>query len=399
MNLDEALPLLGGLSPAAFMRRHWQKKPLLVRQAWPGVVPPLARPALFALAGEDGVESRLVERRGAGTQAADWRVRQGPFARRALPPTTRAGWTLLVQGLDLHVPAARQMLEAFRFVPDARLDDLMVSWASDGGGVGPHLDAYDVFLLQVQGRRRWRIGPLRAGQDDGFVPGAPLKLLQRFEPEHEWVLEPGDLLYLPPRWGHDGDAVGSDCMTCSVGFRAPSEHELAADLVARLADEVAEALADERGASAEPGGRRYRDPRQAATATPAALPPALAEFARQAVERAINDDPRWLARALGESLSEPKPGVWFAAAGTAASAGDVRLDRRTRMLYDEHHIFINGQAFEASGRDATLMRQLADQRTLGTAERRRLGAGAQALLAQWLADGWVHPAADDGEQA
>jgi 50S ribosomal protein L16 3-hydroxylase len=398
MNLDDALPLLGGLSPAAFMRRHWQKKPLLVRQAWPGVVPPLARPALFALAAQEGVESRLVQRRGEGTQANDWRVRQGPFARRALPPTTRAGWTLLVQGLDLHVPAARQMLEAFRFVPDARLDDLMVSWASDGGGVGPHLDAYDVFLLQVQGRRRWRIGRLRAGHDDRFVPGAPLKLLQHFEPDEEWVLEPGDMLYLPPRWGHDGDAVGGDCMTCSVGFRAPSAHELAADLIARLADEVAEALADERGASAEPGGRRYRDPRQAATATPAALPPALADFAREAVERALNDDPRWLARALGESLSEPKPGVWFEGEGAAGPTGAVRLDRRTRMLYDAHHVFINGQAYEAGGRDATLMRQLADRRTLGAAERRRLGAGAAALLAQWLADGWVH-AADDGDPA
>lgn len=395
-DIDTPTPLLGGLSPAVFMRRHWQKKPLLVRQAWPGVQPPLARPALFELAGADGVESRLVERPAAGSaRGAGWRVRHGPFARRALPPASRPGWTLLVQGLDLHVPAARQMLEAFRFVPDARLDDLMVSWASDGGGVGPHLDAYDVFLLQVQGRRRWRIGPIGKGQDDRFVPGAPLKLLQHFEPDQERVLEPGDMLYLPPRWGHDGDAVGGDCMTCSVGFRAPSAHELAADLIARLADEVADSLADERGASAEPGGRRYRDPRQAATTTPAALPAALAEFAREAVERAINDDPRWLARALGESLSEPKPGVWFEAG--AAADGDVALDARSRMLYDAHHVFINGQAFEAAGRDATLMRRLADQRRLVVADRQRLSPGAAALLDQWLHDGWLR-ATEPGEQ-
>jgi 50S ribosomal protein L16 3-hydroxylase len=390
------LPLLGGLSPAAFMRRHWQKKPLVVRGAWPGVQPPLARAALFALAGDDGVESRLVQRVGAADSAAGWRVRQGPFARRSLPPVAQPAWTLLVQGLDLHLPAARALLEAFRFVPDARLDDLMVSWASDGGGVGPHLDAYDVFLLQVQGRRRWRIGKLRPGHDDRFVPGAPLKLLQRFEPEHEWVLDPGDLLYLPPRWGHDGDAVGGDCMTCSVGFRAPSDGELAADLIARLADEVAESLAEERGASAEPGGRRYRDPHQPATATPAALPPALAGFARDAVQRTLDADPRWLARALGESLSEPKPGVWFdGAAAVPADEGlaAVVLDRRTRMLYDEHHVFINGQAFEARGRDAQLMRRLADTRRLAAAECRRLSAGAATLLAQWQADGWLH--ADD----
>jgi 50S ribosomal protein L16 3-hydroxylase len=394
---ERPLPLLGGLSPAAFMKRHWQKKPLLVRQAWPAVQPPLPRPALFALAQADGVESRLVERRGAGTAATDWRVRRGPFARRALPPVSRAGWTLLVQGLDLHVPAARALLEAFRFVPDARLDDLMVSWASDGGGVGPHLDAYDVFLLQVQGRRRWRIGPLRKGQDHGFVPGAPLKLLRHFEPDQEWVLEPGDLLYLPPRWGHDGDAVGGDCMTCSVGFRAPSEGELASELMARLADELAEALAGERGASAEPGGHRYRDPGQPATPTPAAVPLALLDFARQAVQRALDDDPRWLARTLGESLSEPKPGVWFEGGARADPGGAVVLDRRTRMLYDAQHVFINGQAFEAGGRDAQLMHGLADQRRLAAGARRRLSAGAQALLAQWLADGWLHPEPTDTE--
>jgi len=390
-SLARPLPLLGGLSPATFMRRHWQRKPLLVRQAWPGVAPPLARPALFALAQHDGVESRLVQRLGDGTAAADWRVRRGPFGRRALPPVARPGWTLLLQGLDLHVPAARAMLEAFRFVPDARLDDLMVSWASDGGGVGPHLDAYDVFLLQVQGRRRWRLGPRRPGPDPGFVPGAPLKLLRRFEPDQEWVLEPGDMLYLPPRWGHDGDAVGGDCMTCSVGFRSPSQGELASDLIARLADELAEALSGERGASAEPGGRRYRDAGQAPTSTPAAVPAALLDFARQAVQRAIDEDPRWLARSLGESLSEPKPGVWFDGAARPDDGGAVVLDHRTRMLYDAQHVFINGQAFEATGRDAQLMRSLADHRGLAAAARRRLGAGARALLAQWLADGWLHP--------
>ncbi len=390
-DIDTPSPLLGGLSPATFMRRHWQKKPLLVRQAWPGVQPPLARPALFELAGAEGVESRLVERRAgvAATEAAAWRVRHGPFLRRRLPPASRPGWTLLVQGLDLHVPAARTLLEAFRFVPEARLDDLMVSWASDGGGVGPHLDAYDVFLLQVAGRRRWRIG--RPVRDADFVPGAPLKLLAQFEPEQEWVLEPGDLLYLPPGWGHDGEAVGGDCMTASVGFRAPSERELAADLIARLADEVTEALADERAAGAAPGGRRYRDPAQPATATPGALPVGLVAFAAEAVTRALHEDPQWLARALGEALSEPKPNVWFEAgeAVGVASGVPVRLADRSRMLYDERHVFLNGQAYEARGRDATLMRRLADARRLSVAERRRLSVGAAALLDQWLMDGWL----------
>ena len=153
--MDISLPssLLGGLSPQVFMRRHWQKKPLLVRQAVPGGVDLIGRTQLFDLASHDEVESRLVVRQG-----AQWALRQGPLKRTMLPPLKQREWTLLVQGLDLHIPAARALLDRFRFVPDARLDDLMLSYASDGGGVGPHVDSYDVFLLQAQGRRRWRIG-------------------------------------------------------------------------------------------------------------------------------------------------------------------------------------------------------------------------------------------------
>jgi len=369
MDVNAPLALLGGLSPALFMRRHWQKKPLLVRQAWPGVLPPLPRREMFALAGSEDVESRLV------VHADDrWRVRSGPLPRSALPPVSRPGWTLLVQGLDLHLAAARAMLERFRFVPDARLDDLMLSWASPGGGVGPHIDSYDVFLLQVHGRRRWRVGRVA---DDAFVEGEPLKLLRRFEPTQDWLLEPGDLLYLPPRWGHDGVAEGGDCMTCSIGFRAPAAQELARDLLQRLADED---LGE---------GRLYRDPLQPATATPGAIPAGLLTFAGAALATRLAD-PLALARALGESLSEPKPRVWFERGRSDRRRSGVRLDARTRMLYDDRHVYINGEAFAAGGRDARLMRQLADARRLAPAERARLGTGAAALLAEWMDAGWVH---------
>ena len=372
MDVNQKLPLLGGLSPAAFMKRHWQKKPLLVRQAWPAVAPPLARAALFALAGSADVESRLVAREGTGSRAR-WRVRNGPLPRRALPPLSRPGWTLLVQGLDLHVDAAHAMLQAFRFVPDARMDDLMVSWASAGGGVGPHLDSYDVFLLQVQGQRRWRIGRAR---DTGYVEGAPLKLLRNFEPEEEWLLEPGDMLYLPPRWAHDGVAVGGNCMTCSVGFRAPAADTLAHDLLQRLGEEEALHTA------------LYRDARQPATATPAALPQTLLDFAQAAVARRLAE-PNALARALGESLTEPKNQVWFELAGRGYFGAAVALSPRSRMMYDANHIFINGEAFEAAGRDAQIMRRLADDRALGPADIARLGADARALLDEWIASGWA----------
>lgn len=369
MDVNAPLALLGGLSPAAFMRRHWQKRPLLVRQAWPGVAPPVTRREMFELAASEDVESRLVVR-----EPARWRVRQGPLPPRALPPLSRPGWTLLVQGLDLHRSAARDMLERFRFVPDARLDDLMLSWASPGGGVGPHIDSYDVFLLQVQGQRRWSVGRVA---DASFVEGQPLKLLRHFQPQQEWLLEPGDLLYLPPGWGHDGVAEGGDCMTCSVGFRAPAAQELARELLQRLADDDGEQ------------GALYRDPRQPATTVPGAIPPALLDFARAAVARRLAD-PQALACALGESLSEPKPRVWFERQAPDGGAGGVRLDARSRMLYDERHVFLNGEAYTAGGRDARLMRQLADARRLTAAERARLGAAAAALLAEWMASGWVH---------
>src|SRR5687767_9412173 len=223
MQIAQPLSLLGGLSPRQFMKRHWQRKPLLVRGAVPGLPPVADRNALFALAGRDDVESRLVEKHDDGR----WSLRRGPFARRALPPLARPRWTLLVQGVDLHLDAAHELLQRFRFVPEARLDDLMVSYASDAGGVGPHFDSYDVFLLQAQGRRRWRIG---AQKDLTLRDDVPLKILRHFEPEFDYVLEPGDMLYLPPGYAHDGVAQG-ECQTYSIGFRAPARGELAQELL------------------------------------------------------------------------------------------------------------------------------------------------------------------------
>src|SRR5690606_26400779 len=194
----DAVAPLGSLSVDEFMRRHWQRRPLLIRQAIPGFTPPLDPRQLVELAADDDVESRLVTRR-----RGRWALEHGPFEPEDVPALTRRDWTLLVQGVDLHVDAAHALLARFRFVPDARLDDLMISLAGDGGGVGPHVDSYDVFLLQAWGRRRWRIGPVRQPR---LVEGLPLKILDGFEPDEEWVLEPGDMLYLPPGWGHDGIA-------------------------------------------------------------------------------------------------------------------------------------------------------------------------------------------------
>lgn len=377
-------PMLGGMSPERFMRRHWQKAPCLVRQALPGAAPWIDRTTLFALAARDDVESRLVRRLG-----ARWTLRRGPLPRRALPPLAQREWTLLVQGLDLHLDAAHALLARFRFVPDARLDDLMLSYASDGGGVGPHTDAYDVFLIQIAGRRRWRYAPPRRGER--WRDDVPLKMLARFEPTHDVLLEPGDMLYLPPGWGHDGVAVGGDCMTASVGFRAPRADELAGALLERLAD-----------SAPRPRSALYRDARQGATATPGAVPASLRAFARRAVDAALAG-PHAVERALGEWLTEPKPQVWFEAGRNAVAlprGRGLRLDRRTRMGYDARCVYINGESLAAAGRDALLVHRLADARRLSAAEVARLGPAARHAIAQWLIAGWVHVvnAAEDPDE-
>ncbi len=378
IQIDLPTPLLAGLTPQQFMRRHWQKKPLLVRQALPMAQPFVSRAELFALAASEDVESRLIVRDG-----RDWSLRHGPLPRRALPPLARPQWSLLVQGLDLHLDSARAMLERFRFVPDARLDDVMVSFATDGGGVGPHFDSYDVFLLQIHGARRWRIGRL---PDPQLQPDVPLKILTNFVAEEEWLLEPGDMLYLPPRWAHDGIAEG-ECMTCSIGFRSSGAGEVARELLQRALD------ADD-GTEFDGGGPLYRDPKQPATPQPGRIPLELQAFGRDALRA-------WMAQqggfevALGEVLSEPKPGVWFPAGAALPRAGGIRLDRRTRMLYDSRHIYINGEAFRAGGRDATLIRRLADRRRLLASERAAFGVDAGQLIDQWARAGWLHAMDED----
>jgi 50S ribosomal protein L16 3-hydroxylase len=387
------------------MSRYWQKKPLLIRQAVPGVTSPIERSKLFALAAQDEVESRLIVQTGLprsgavakpaakqsakgkaasskrapeqATAEAPWRLSHGPFSRRQLPPLTQPGWTLLVQGLDLHVPAAHELLKQFRFVPDARMDDLMISYASEGGGVGPHYDSYDVFLLQVSGQRRWRIGELK---DTSLQPDVPLKILSNFEPTQEWLLEPGDMLYLPPRWAHDGVAVGDDCMTCSIGLRVPEGTELARELLIRWME----------GMESPDKRRLYEDPKQPATSTPGLMPEALQTFAADAVARVLKD-PAALNTALGEVLTEPKPRVWFQTGEPLPDGVGVQLDARTRMLYDAQRVFANGESWRAAGRDARHLRQLADRRSLSAEAVGQASEALRELLDQWAEDGWLHP--------
>lgn len=378
MQKNTALTLLGGLTPEQFMKRHWQKKPLLIRQALPNMKPLIERAKLLEMVESEEVESRLIVRKG-----ADWTLKKGPMGRKSLPSFKTPDWTVLVQGVDLHNDVVHSLLQQFRFVPDARLDDLMISYATDGGGVGPHFDSYDVFLLQAHGQRRWRIGRQKKFE---LQEGVPLKILKEFRPEAEFVLNPGDMLYLPPGYAHDGIAVG-ECMTYSVGFRAPRSAELASGLLMGLSEEMAEDCS----AAAD---ALYQDPHQVAAIQDASVPKALQEFASQAVAKALKD-PQILNCLLGESLTEPKPNVWF----DTPDFGDlpnyawptqVQLDRRTKMLFDAKHIFINGESFRAAGQDAKLLRKLANDKILSSAQAAQLSDDAAELMQAWWEEGWWH---------
>ena len=369
---------LAGLSVDQFMRHHWQRKPLLIRRAIPGFRAPLDAAELSALAGDDSVESRLIAR-----QRGRWTLDHGPFEPDQLPPLSGRDWTLLVQGVDLHSDAVHALLACFRFVPDARLDDLMISLAADGGGVGPHQDSYDVFLLQAWGRRRWRVGRVAGPR---LVPDLPLRVLENFEAEDEWLLEPGDMLYLPPGWGHDGIAEGP-CMTCSIGFRAPSRHEF---LAAFLAD-----AADAPGGPDPRFGDRGRRPAGAAAARiPEDLHRTLTDWGRHWRPSAAQVD-----EFIGRYLSEPKAGVWFdapPAIGPRAFAQRIRkqgvgLDRRSRMLWRGNRIYINGDSFHVAASARALLRRLADRRGLGPADLQTVAEDNEVfpILHQWHKAGWL----------
>ena len=363
--------VLGSISPQAFMRDYWQKKPLLIRQAIPGMQALLSRKDLFALASNADVESRLVSGDG---ESQPWQMRRGPFKPRGLPPMNRPNWTLLVQGVDLHVEAFADLRDRFRFIPDARLDDVMVSYASDGGGVGPHFDSYDVFLLQAHGQRRWRISAQKNLQlrDD-----VPLKILSHFKPAKTLLLEPGDMLYLPPHYAHEGVAVG-ECMTYSIGFKAETNHTMASVLLSRLADfENLKAA------------QTYSDPDQSATVHPAKIPDQLQAFALNSIHQKLNKE-KDIFCALGEWLSEPKPEVWFESQARPKIVKSIRLDKKSHMLYDKDCVFLNGESWRCRGNDALLLRLLADQRQISEAELLNASPEVLQLMADWIEAGWAH---------
>ncbi len=362
----------GGLTANRFLREYWQKKPLLIRQAFPDFKGLLNPQQLFALASSDAPARVVTQKRG------QWQVQHGPFKLSQF--NKRGPWTLLVQGVNHVLPEAAALLHNFSFIPHARLDDLMVSYASAGGGVGPHFDSYDVFLLQGYGHRRWQIS---AQQDRALTEGAPLRILRNFKPEQEWVLAPGDMLYLPPQYAHNGIAE-DDCMTYSIGFRAPAHQELAEQFLVYLQDHV-----NLNGI--------YADPDLKLQPHPSEISPAMLRQV-EAVIKQVRWNKRDIADFLGCYLSEPKPHIFFEPPPklpgrarwmkTLQTAG-VMLDLKSLMLCYQGKVFINGTAHAVNKETYNCLRVLADTRelhALGKTPREALD-----LLYQWYADGYIVP--------
>lgn len=370
-------PLLGGLDAAGFLRQYWQKQPLLIRAAVPGIDARLKPAGLKRLASRAEAESRLVRH-----QRGRWRLEHGPFAPEALRSLPERGWSLLVSGVNHWLPYADTLLGEFDFVPHARLDDVMVSLAPPGGGVGPHFDSYDVFLIQGLGTRRWEV----SDQDDlELVEDAPLRILKRFRPSQSWVLEPGDMLYLPPRLAHNGVAL-SECMTWSIGFRAPTHQEIASAFLSYLQDRLALE-------------GRYADPDLSVPAHPAELPETMVERLGGVID-GIRWDRTDVRDFLGSYLSEPKPNVFFDPPRRPMSAetfakqttlSGVRLDARTRLLFSDGDFFINGEQLRAPANVRRALMTLADRRSLPPG---RIPAALQPLLYDWYLAGYLNPDQD-----
>lgn len=367
MTSDLPLQILGGISAREFLRDYWQKKPLLIRQAIPGFESPISPDELAGLSLEEEVESRIILEHG----ERPWELRRGPFAEDTYQNLPERDWTLLVQSVDQFVPEVGELLEHFRFLPNWRIDDVMISYAAPGGGVGPHYDNYDVFLLQGHGHRRWRIGQM-CDADSALLPHGDMRILAEFMGTDEWVLEPGDMLYLPPRLAHFGTAE-DDCMTYSVGFRAPS----AAEVLTHFTDFLAQFIPDE---------ERYSD----ADIQPVEDPHQIQQDALDRLKALIAEhmsDERLLLTWFGQFMTEPRypelvTGIEVdeeAFVGAIEDGAVIIRNPSARMAWSEVDI---GLVLFASGQSRLLPSSLR--------ELLRLVCSSDALhienLGRWLAD-------------
>lgn len=378
-----ALTLLNGMTPQQFLTEYWQKKPLLIRDAIPAFQGLLDQNELAGLACEPDVQARLIRHMPKAKKAAEqWQVVNGPFDEQDFAALPAKDWTLLVQGVNHYLPEAQDLLQQFNFIPNARLDDLMVSYAPAGGGVGPHIDSYDVFLLQGAGKRRWRISQQT---DLSLMPEVPLRLLSNFVTEQEWVLEAGDMLYLPPHVAHWGLAEDDACMTYSIGFRAPATRELAVEFLEHCRQQ---GMAD----------TRYADPDLQVAEDPSAVDDYMVNTVQRMLQQ-MEWSPSLLGPFLARYFSEPKAHVVFEPRKKMRLEKFVQrlkqsglvLSLQSQILHWQTHYFINGDSVNLPASAQPFLHQLAVQRQLNVETCQQIEA--TELLA-WLCDLYVCGYAD-----
>ncbi len=378
-----------GMPADRFLRDYWQQRPLLIRNAFPGYVSPIEPEELAGLACEEGVLARLVRH---DRSADGWQLDHGPFDEALFPTLGERDWTLLVQDMDKWDPALAALRDSFAFLPRWRVDDVMVSFAATGGSVGAHVDQYDVFLLQAHGHRRWQIDA-RPGAPTAFRDGVALKLLQRFEPSHDWVLGPGDMLYLPPNLPHFGEAE-NPCLTFSLGMRAPSSAELLADYADTLLADADDAL-------------RYRDPDLAVPADPFEIDGAAMQRVIEALNALRMRDPDQVGAWFGRFITLYRSAGMVNPPQPAPSRIELEWLLENGLVLHRHpwtrsawrrgkrgaHLFVAGEAWPMPARDAAVLARAEhlDQRAYA-----RLSAAAREAVHALVASGHLlAPATDD----
>ncbi len=376
MRLNRKTHILGKTSVNDFLKNYWQKKPLLIKNAIPNFVSPITESDLFIIAQNEEAVSRLIEHK-----QGIWQVKYGPFKKSDLPKKTNIPWTILVQNINHYFPFAESFLNLFKFIPYARLDDLMISYATKKGSVGPHFDSYDVFLFQAQGAREWKISDQKKFTLD---KQSSIKIITNFKSKNSWVLKPGDMLYLPPNIGHWGISQSDNCVTYSIGFRAPGTFEIQSKFLDFIQDHL---ITNE--------NEIYKDPNLTPQKNPAEISSNMTKAMRNIVDR-LRWDKSSINHFIGQLLSEPiensifetrKP-LSLKAFEKSIVHKTLRLNSKTRMLFIKNNFYINGEFIKIDKKYTSFLKQLANDREISlesTLNKRDLNALGIALLPLYVA--------------
>ena len=371
MRLNRKTHILGKTSVNDFLKNYWQKKPLLIKNAIPNFVSPITESDLFIIAQNEEAVSRLIEHK-----QGIWQVKYGPFKKSDLPKKTNIPWTILVQNINHYIPFAESFLNLFKFIPYARLGDLMISYATKKGSVGPHFDSYDVFLFQAQGAREWKISDQKKFTLD---KQSSIKIITNFKSKNSWVLKPGDMLYLPPNIGHWGISQSDDCLTYSIGFRAPGTFEIQSKFLDFIQDHLITNI-----------NEIYKDPNLTPQKNPAEISSNMTKAMRNIVDR-LRWDKSSINHFIGQLLSEPiensifetrKP-LSLKAFEKSIVHKTLRLNSKTRMLFIKNNFYINGEFIKIDKKYTSFLKQLANDREISlesTLNKRDLNALGIVLL-------------------